>query len=96
MRLRIGEKEEEATATGDGQYDAFMNALKKISLPKGKFPELIDYSIRIPPGGKPSALVETIITWKKGDKIFRTRGVDSDQLLAAIEATVKMLNMNGV
>lgn len=95
--LKIGDKEEEAAARGDGQYDAFMNALKKIHLPKDKkIPELIDYSLRIPTGGKTSALVETIITWKKGDKIFRTRGVDSDQLLAAIEATVKMLNMNGL
>ena len=96
IRLRDGDKEEEATAAGDGQYDAFMNALRKISFSKDKKTELVDYSVRIPSGGKTSALVETIITWKRNNKIFRTRGVDSDQLLAAIEATIKMLNMNGI
>lgn len=95
IKLRIDKKEQEATATGDGQYDSFMNALKKI-YGETKFPNLIDYSVIIPPGGKTSALVETIITWVKDDKVFKTKGVDSDQLLAAIEATIKMLNMNGV
>ena len=92
VKLRIHAGEEEATATGSGQYDAFMNALRKIFGPK-KLPELVDYSLIIPPGGKTSALVETVIKWQKGDKVFRTRGLDSDQLLAAIKATIKMLNM---
>jgi len=92
IKLRIEKKEHEASATGNGQYDAFMNALGKIT----KLPKLIDYSLRIPPGGKTSALVETMITWVKDDKVFKTKGVDSDQLLAAVEATIKMLNMNGL
>ena len=95
VKLKIDKKEHEASANGAGQYDAFMNALKKI-YGETKFPKLIDYSVIIPPGGKTSALVETVITWVKDDKVFKTKGVDSDQLLAAIEATVKMLNMNGV
>jgi D-citramalate synthase len=81
------------SATGDGGYDAFMNALSKITDKLGiKIPELIDYEVSIPPGGKTAALVETIITWKDKDREFRTIGVDSDQVMAAVKATEKMLN----
>ncbi|MCP5497652.1 MAG: 2-isopropylmalate synthase [Leptospiraceae bacterium] len=84
---------------GDGGYDAIMDALTQISEKIGfKIPELLDYEVRIPPGGKASALVETIITWandpnSKFDSSFRTVGVDSDQIVAAIMATEKMLNL---
>lgn len=83
----------EETGKGDGQYDAFMNAVKKIY--KGlkiNLPKLIDYSVTIPPGGKTDALVEAVITWDNG-KEFRTRGLDPDQTNAAIIATMKMLNL---
>ncbi len=84
----------EETASGDGQYDAFMNALKKIySKLKRKIPQLIDYNVSIPPGGKTDALVETLITWDDGKREFKTRGLDPDQTLAAIIATTKMLNI---
>ncbi len=86
----------EESAQGDGQYDAFMNALKIILEKNGiPMPNLIDYSVRIPPGGKTDALCETIITWRKeGEtKEMRTRGLDSDQTVSAIEATIKMLNL---
>lgn len=80
------------TATGDGQYDAFMNAITKIYKKIGKsFPELYDYIVKIPPGGSTSALVETTIIWGEVGE-FRTKGLDSDQTASAIEATMKMLN----
>jgi len=83
----------EETATGDGQYDAFMKALKKIYHRKGKeVPKLLDYKVTIPPGGKTNALVETVITWFNGAE-FKTRGLDSDQTAAAIKATMRMLNL---
>ena len=84
----------EESASGDGQYDAFMKALKKIyhNLEK-PFPKLANYMVRIPPGGRTDAFVETIITWEIGSKAFKTRSLDSDQTEAAIKATVKMLNM---
>jgi D-citramalate synthase len=56
-------------------------------------PELLDYVVVIPPGGKTNALVQTIITWKFEGKVFKTRGLDVDQTAAAIKATIKMLNM---
>ncbi len=79
---------------GDGQYDAFMNALKTIYKKKKiELPLLTDYAVRIPPGGKSDALCETIITWSNNGKEFKTRGLDSDQTVSAIQATQKMLNL---
>jgi D-citramalate synthase len=84
----------EEHAQGDGQYDAFMNALKIVYQKKKlEFPQLTDYTVRIPPGGKSDALCETIITWCHNNKYFKTRGLDSDQTVAAIKATQKMLNL---
>ena len=83
----------EEAASGDGQYDAFMNALKQIYHKQNKqFPTLVDYVVTIPPGGKTDALVETLITWDMGRE-FKTRGLDPDQTAAAIKATMKMLNI---
>lgn len=84
----------EEHAQGDGQYDAFMNALKKVyKKKKQELPTLTDYAVRIPPGGKTDALCETIITWSYSNKEFKTRGLDSDQTVSAIKATQKMLNL---
>ena len=85
-----------AKATGDGGYDAFMRALAKAVRTFGlKLPQLSNYQVRIPPGGKTGALVETLITWQRSARStpFTTLGVDSDQLAAAVIATEKMLNL---
>ncbi|WP_291868765.1 alpha-isopropylmalate synthase regulatory domain-containing protein [Maribacter sp.] len=88
-----GELHEE-NAQGDGQFDAFINALKKVYKSKKLiFPKLIDYAVRIPPGSHSDALCETNITWEKEGKEFITRGLDSDQTVSAIKATEKMLNI---
>ena len=84
----------EEIAAGDGQFDAFMNAIKKIYKKKKMIlPQLTDYAVRIPPGSNSDALCETLITWKNGGKEFITRGLDSDQTVSAIKATEKMLNI---
>ncbi|WMI65107.1 alpha-isopropylmalate synthase regulatory domain-containing protein [Aestuariibaculum sp. YM273] len=84
----------EEIASGDGQFDAFMNALHKIYMMRDEnLPDLIDYAVRIPPGSHSDALCETIITWKNGKNEFKTRGLDSDQTVSAIKATEKMLNI---
>ena len=71
-----------------------MNAVKIIYKRIEKpLPELLDYKVSIPPGGRTDALVETVITWVNGEKEFKTRGLDSDQTSAAIQATIKMLNL---
>jgi D-citramalate synthase len=83
----------EENASGDGQFDAFMNAVQKIYKKKQmKLPYLIDYAVHIPPGSNSDALCETTITWRLGDDEFITRGLDSDQTVSAIIATEKMLN----
>ncbi|MES2427436.1 MAG: alpha-isopropylmalate synthase regulatory domain-containing protein [Bacteroidota bacterium] len=88
-----GEKFEE-NAQGDGQFDAFMNALAKVyDKKKRTLPKLIDYAVRIAPGSSSDALCETIITWETSEKKFITRGLDSDQTVCAIKATQKMLNI---
>ena len=79
---------------GDGQFDAFMSALKKLYKKIDlELPLLVDYSVTIPPGSNSDALCETFITWKKSNREeFVTRGLDSDQTVSAIKATEKMLN----
>lgn len=94
IRVSVQGDEYEEHAQGDGQYDAFMNALKKVfKQRKMELPQLTDYAVRIPPGGKSDALCETIITWSADNKEFKTRGLDSDQTVSAIKATEKMLNI---
>jgi D-citramalate synthase len=93
IKLLIEGEAFEEHAQGDGQYDAFMNALKKVYRHKKmELPLLTDYAVRIPPGGRSDALCETIITWRYNNKEFKTRGLDSDQTVSAIKATQKMLN----
>eukprot|EP01136_Pigoraptor_vietnamica_P009390 Opistho-1_new@45860 len=94
LRVKVDGHIFEENAQGDGQYDAFMNALKKVYLKKEVLlPMLTDYAVRIPPGGNTDALCETIITWEHKGKEFKTRGLDSDQTVSAIKATQKMLNL---
>ncbi|MRH99609.1 2-isopropylmalate synthase [Kriegella sp. EG-1] len=94
LALEINGKSYEENASGDGQYDAFMNALRKIyDSRKVELPTLVDYAVRIPPGSNSDALCETIITWETNGKEFISRGLDSDQTVSAIKATEKMLNI---
>ena len=95
LSIEINGKVYQESSSGDGQYDAFVRALRKIY--KGtlqrKFPMLTNYAVTIPPGGRTDAFVQTVITWNYEDREFRTRGLDADQTEAAIKATIKMLNI---
>lgn len=95
VKVEIEGKQYEDNALGDGQYDAFVKAMRKIYRERlGRtFPTLENYAVSIPPGGRTDALVQTVITWRSGEKILRTRGLDADQTEAAIKATIKMLNI---
>lgn len=95
VKVEIDGRQYEDNALGDGQYDAFVKALRKIYRERlgRSFPTLENYAVTIPPGGRTDALVQTVITWRNGDKILRTRGLDADQTEAAIKATIKMLNI---
>lgn len=94
ISVTINNETFEENAQGDGQFDAFMNAIRSVFKKKKLvLPDLIDYAVRIPPGSRSDALCETIITWKSTEKEFKTRGLDSDQTVSAIKATEKMLNI---
>ena len=95
VRVEINGQQYEAGATGDGQYDAFVKALRFIykKYLNRTFPVLANYQVSIPPGGRTDALVQTVISWHYKDGLLRTRGLDADQTEAAIKATFKMLNI---
>lgn len=48
--------------------------LKSFKTKNRTLPDLIDYMVRIPPGGRTDALCETIITWKTETREMKTRG----------------------
>jgi D-citramalate synthase len=95
VKVEINGQQYEAGGTGDGQYDAFVKALRYIyrRYLDRTFPLLANYAVTIPPGGRTDALVQTVITWNDNGRLLRTRGLDADQTEAAIKATFKMLNI---
>ncbi len=96
VKVEINGQQYEGHSSGDGQYDAFVKALRKIykEFLGRTFPLLENYAVTIPPGGRTDALVQTVITWQMdGGRLLRTRGLDADQTEAAIKATIKMLNI---
>jgi D-citramalate synthase len=94
VRLEIDGHEYNEAGSGNGGYDAFMGAVRKILRKRHvECPELVDYEIRIPRGGHTDALTEALITWQIDGKRHQTVGVDSDQVMAAVNATLKMLNL---
>lgn len=95
VNLEINGETYEENARGNGQYDAFVRAVRTIYTERlgREFPTLTNYVVSIPPGGHTDALVQTFITWNWNNKIYRTRGLDADQTEAAIKATIKMLNI---
>ena len=89
LHLCVNEQKLTASGVGDGQFDAFMNALRSIC---PDMPELANYHIGISRKGTSGALTEVTITWSKDGSLFTTRAVNPDQLVAAMNATVRMLN----
>lgn len=95
VKLIIDGDEYQESAVGDGQFDAFMKAVRNIYTIRlnRSFPTLANYTVNIPPGGRTDALVHTVITWNYQGNVLKTRGLDADQTESAIQATVKMLNL---
>ena len=73
IKLAIGDQEFQESAVGDGQYDAFVKAVRNIYIERlgREFPTLTNYAVNIPPGGQTDALVHTTISWD----LFRLREV---------------------
>lgn len=84
------------TGQGNGAFDAFVDALDKILENHSGLnrPKLVDYQVHIPKGGKTNALTEASITWQlDNSRKMTTRGVDSNQVVAAMYATIKAINV---
>ena len=93
IRVKVNGAVHESSGLGNGGFDAFIDAIRKVFPPSLDFPELVDYWLRIPRGGSTSALTEVSITWRDGPRTMRTRGVHANQVLAGVGATLRMLNM---
>jgi D-citramalate synthase len=98
IKLRLQGEQLTATGSGNGGFDAFNNALARITKRQGlSLPRLVDYEVRIPKGGRTDALTECTITWafSEADRKdqFKTRGVHANQVFSAIAATMRMLNL---
>jgi D-citramalate synthase len=94
IRLKIQDEIRTATGTGNGGFAAFMDAITRVLDPQQfAMPALLDYEVHIPRGGQINALTECIITWQVEEKELKTRGIDANQVLAGVKATLRMINM---
>jgi len=93
IEVKVNGEIHESSGSGNGGYDAFTDAIRKVLPPDFEFPELVDYELLIPKGGGTGALTEVLITWRDGPRTMRTRGVNANQVLAGVGATLRMLNM---
>ncbi|MFT6985301.1 MAG: D-citramalate synthase [Psychromonas sp.] len=94
IRVRVNDKIYKRSGSGNGGFDAFIGAMKKVLAEEHfEFPELLDYQLRIPPGGQTSALTECLVTWQDNGQRLTTRGVNSNQVLAGVGATIRMINL---
>lgn len=94
IKIRIEDETYTSAGSGNGGFDAFINALAKVVKRRGMaLPRLLDYEVRIPKGGRTDALTECTITWSAESGELKTRGVHANQVFASIGATVRMLNI---
>ena len=93
IEVKVNGEIHESSGSGNGGYDAFTDAIRKVLPPDFEFPDLMDYELLIPKGGGTGALTEVLITWRDGPRTVRTRGVNANQVLAGVGATLRMLNM---
>ena len=95
VRLEVDGKEYEQSAVGDGQFDAVLKAIEKIYKDnrRRRLPRMTNFTVSIPPHGSADALVMSNITWNYEGYIIKTRGLEVDQIEAALQATIKMLNI---
>ena len=94
IRVKLEGTEYQGSGSGNGGFDAFMDAITPILAARDfTMPRLLDYEVHIPRGGQTNALTECIITWESRENDFKTRGVDANQVLAAVKATFRMINL---
>ena len=94
IRVEVKGETHLASGSGNGGFDAFIDAINKVmKLHDYTLPALLDYEVRIPKGGNTNALTECVITWDCENKMRKSRGVHSNQVFAAVMATLRMINI---
>src|SRR6056297_139553 len=94
LRVRVDGDTLRASGSGNGGFDAFINAINIAMAPRDyQLPELVDYEVRIPRGGQTNALTECVITWNCDGREYKTRGVHANQVFAAILAALRLINL---
>lgn len=94
IRVDIDGDIQQASGSGNGGFDAFINAMNEVMAPRNyRLPELVNYEVRIPRGGRTSALTECAITWDCNGQEIKTRGVHSNQVFAGILAALRIVNL---
>ena len=94
LRVRINGTMHMASGSGNGGFDAFIDAINKVmKLHDYTLPLLVDYEVRIPKGGHTSALTECVITWDCAGELRKTRAVHSNQVFAGVLAALKIINI---
>ncbi|MAT92143.1 MAG: 2-isopropylmalate synthase [Halioglobus sp.] len=94
IRVEVDGDIERGAGSGNGGFDAFIDAISRVMAPRNyTLPELLDFEVRIPRGGHTNALTECVITWDVNGAEYKTRGVHSNQVFAAILATLRMINL---
>jgi D-citramalate synthase len=94
IRVRLQGETFVSAGSGNGGFDAFTGALSKILKQRGlSLPKLLDFEVQIPKGGRFDALTECRISWACESGVVRTRGVHYNQVFAAINATLRVLNL---
>lgn len=89
VTLKTNSKTIKEKAIGGGGFDAIAKATRKMTSSDLK---LKDYHVSIPPGDGTSSLVDTAIEWEYDKKTFKTRGIHTDQDIAATLAMLKAIN----
>ena len=94
IRVELEGKQLQSSGSGNGGFDAFMAAISTLLHEKDfVMPTLTDFEVHIPRGGKTDALTECVISWNDNGHEFKTRGVDANQVLAAVKSTMRMINI---
>jgi len=94
IRVEVDGQIYHASGSGNGGFDAFIFAINQVMASKDyQLPTLLDYEVRIPKGGHTNALTQCVITWDCAGQEYKTRGVHSNQVFAAILATLRIINL---
>ena len=88
--VKVDGKEVTETAEGDGPVDAAINAIMKVVGSKNI--KLEEYHVDAITGGT-DAGVSVTVRMKSGDKVITASGVDTDIVMASVQAIVNGINL---